>query len=84
MDYSWVRLGSGVGKWSRFNFFIKMLFQGQYYMLSQEHSKIRTCKCASAKYRGKGLNTYAMYLFLFFYIYNCSVFALTFLLCMKC
>ncbi len=28
-DYLWLRLGLGVGKWSRFNFLIKMLFQGQ-------------------------------------------------------
>ncbi len=36
-DYSWLRLGLGVGKWSRLNFWIKMLFQGQQYMLTQEH-----------------------------------------------
>ncbi len=44
--YSWVRLGLGVGKWSRLHFWIKMLFQGQQNMLTQEHillSKIRTC-----------------------------------------
>ncbi len=33
MDYSWLRLGLGVGKWSRLYFWIKMLFQGQQYML---------------------------------------------------
>ncbi len=31
-DYSWLRLGLDVGKWSRFNFWIEMLFQGQQYM----------------------------------------------------
>ncbi len=36
-DYSWLRLGLGVGKWSRLHFWIKMLFQGQQYMLTQEH-----------------------------------------------
>ncbi len=36
-DYSWVRLGLGVGKWSRYNFWIKMLFQGQQFLLTQEH-----------------------------------------------
>ncbi len=34
-DYSW--LGLGVGKWSRLHFWIKMLFQGQQYMLTQGH-----------------------------------------------
>ncbi len=33
-DYSWVRLGLGVGKLSRLHFFIKMLFQGQQYMFT--------------------------------------------------
>ncbi len=38
-DFSWLRLGLGVGvgKWSRLHFWIKMLFQGQQYMLTQEH-----------------------------------------------
>ncbi len=31
-DYSWVRLGLGVEKWSRFNFWINILFQGQQYV----------------------------------------------------
>ncbi len=36
-DYSWVRLGLGVGIWLRLYFWIKMLFQGQQNMLTQEH-----------------------------------------------
>jgi len=32
-DYSCLRLGLGVGKWSRLNVCIKMLLQGQQYML---------------------------------------------------
>ncbi len=36
-DYSYLRLGLGVGKWSILHFWIKMLFQGQQYILTQEH-----------------------------------------------
>ncbi len=36
-DYSWVRLGLDVGIWLRLYFWIKMLFQGQQNMLTQEH-----------------------------------------------
>ncbi len=32
-DYSWLRLGLGLGKWSRLNILIKMLFQGQQYIV---------------------------------------------------
>ncbi len=34
MDYAWLRLGVGVGIWSRLNFWIKMLVQGQQNMLT--------------------------------------------------
>ncbi len=37
-DYSWLRLGLGVEIWSRLNFWIKMLFQGQQNMLNTSNS----------------------------------------------
>ncbi len=51
-DYSWLRLGLGVGKWSRLHFFlIKMLFQGQQYMMINQDVRVcvRACVCVSVK-----------------------------------
>ncbi len=39
-DYSWVRLGLGVGKLSRLNFWIKMLFQNVVTHLTQQNQDV--------------------------------------------
>ncbi len=60
-DCSWLSLGLAVGKLSRLHFWIKMLFQGQKYMLTQQHiqlSKIRTCKWTQS-------SCWSSYVFLF-------------------
>ncbi len=55
-DYSWLRLGLGVGKCSRLDFWIKMLFQGQQNMFTKYGTHLTQKKSGCAAHQLRNFN----------------------------